>query len=67
MLRKELTPPVFDKALGEASVEYQIKRDQARKNPFILRSIIGTAHAQGHTSRTLEQVVGEVADLVSSK
>ena len=65
MLRQEFTAPVFDGAQTQAIAEYHIPKDQAKKNPFILRFIIETAYADGHTSQTLEQVVGRIVSLVS--
>ena len=66
MLRQEFTAPVFDGSQTQAIAEYHITKDQAKKNPFILRFIIETAYADGHTSQTLEQVVGRIVSLVSS-
>ena len=63
MLRREITEPVFDEALSEASVEHQIKQGQARKNPFILRSIIDRANDHGHVSQTLSGVVREIVKI----
>ena len=60
MLRVDLAGPAFDAVLNAASVECQIPKEQARKNPFALRSIIERANAQGRESQALRDIVQQI-------
>lgn len=63
MLRNEITSDVFDKLLEDARAEFRMKKDQALKNPFVLRRIIEEAAKQNHTSDTLKGIVDKVVGL----
>ena len=63
-LRKELTETVFDALLEQARNEFRMKKDQALKNPFVLRRVIENAAKQGHTSSTLKAIVEKILILL---
>jgi hypothetical protein len=59
-LRNEVTPEVFDTLLGEAQVEFRMKKEQAIKNPSVLRHVIQEATLRGNTSPTLQTIVEKI-------
>ena len=67
MLRQELTADIFDGLLDEARSEFRMKKDQALKNPFVLRRIIMEAARQSHSSRTLMAIVEKTVELRQKK
>ncbi len=63
MLRQEISESVFYNLLDQARGEFQMKREQALKNPFVLRRVIEQADKQGHTSSTLKAIVEKIVGL----
>jgi len=62
-LRNEITPDAFDELLEEARAEFRMDKDQAQKNPFILRRIIQEAANRGNVSSTLKSIVEKSIEL----
>jgi putative ATP-dependent endonuclease of OLD family len=62
-LRNEITPAVFDSLLEEARSEFRMKKEQALKNPSVLRRVIQEAARKGHASTTLKAIVEKILQL----
>jgi hypothetical protein len=62
-LRQEISDVVFDGLLEQARGEFRMKKEQALKNPFVLRRVIEEAAKQGHSSRTLKAIVEKTVGL----
>lgn len=62
-LRREISDDVFDSLLDQARSEFRMKKDQALKNPFVLRKVIEGAAKQGHSSSTLKAIVAKIVGL----
>lgn len=62
-LRQEISETVFDALLDQVRNEFRMKRDQALKNPFVLRRVIEEADEQGRTSTTLKAIVEKIVGL----
>jgi len=63
MLRQEISDVVFDGLLEQARGEFRMKREQALKNPFVLRRVIEDAAKQGRSSITLKAIVEKIVGL----
>jgi hypothetical protein len=63
VLKREISEGVFDDLLSDRRDKFGMKRKQARKNPFILRSIIREANAKGRRSRTLSDIVNAIVQI----
>lgn len=64
VLEREISKEVFKALLSDRQKEFGMKKKQARKNPFILGSIINDAMAEGRRSRTLSCIVNAVVRLI---
>ena len=64
-LRKEITDPVFKDLLNRACSRFGMAREQALKNPTVLRTVIDQANSQGHSSCTLRNIVRSIVRLRS--
>ena len=60
VLKREISEAVFEDLLSDRRDEFGMKKKQAQKNPFILRSIIRAANAKGLRSRTLSNIVNAI-------
>ena len=67
LLREEITPAIFDEALRKAAAAHQIGEAQAKKNPFILSTVIREADAEGGKSYTLRQAVEKIVGLLAAE
>ena len=63
VLKREITEEVFEALLSDRRDEFGMKRNRARKNPFILRSIIRDANAKGLRSSTLSEIVNAIVQI----
>ncbi len=63
VLKREISEGVFEDLLSDRRGEFGMKKKQARKNPFILRSIIRDADAKGLRSRTLTDIVNAILQI----
>lgn len=63
VLEREISEETFMALLSNRGNEFGMKRDQARKNPFVLRSIIQDANAKGLRSRTLSNIVNAIVQI----
>ncbi|MCE2455976.1 MAG: ATP-dependent endonuclease [Gemmatimonadetes bacterium] len=63
VLKREISERVFEDLLSDRRDEFGMKKKQALKNPFILRSIIRDAHAKGLRSRTLSDIVNAIVQI----
>jgi hypothetical protein len=59
-LRQEISPSIFDELFEEARSEFRMKKEQALKNPFVLRRVIEKAAAISYTSATLKAIVEKI-------
>lgn len=60
VLEREISKEVFEALLSDRQREFGMKKKQARKNPFILGSIINDAKAEGRQSHTLSNIVNAI-------
>lgn len=65
VLEKEISVDVFNALLSDRQEEFGMKKERARKNPFILGSIIKDAKAEGRQSRTLSKIVNAIIQIHS--
>ena len=63
VLKREISEGVFEDLLSDRRDEFGMKKKQALKNPFILRSIIRDANAKGLRSRTLTDIVNAILQI----
>lgn len=63
VLKREISEGVFEDLLSDRRDEFGMKKKQAQKNPFILRSIIRDANARGLRSRTLSDIVNAIVQI----
>ena len=63
VLKREISEGVFEDLLSDRRDEFGMKKKQAQKNPFILRSIIRDANAKGLRSRTLSDIVNAIVQI----
>ena len=63
VLKREISEGVFEDLLSDRRDEFGMKKNRARKNPFILRSIIRDANAKGLRSRTLSDIVNAIVQI----
>ena len=63
VLKREIPEGAFEALLSDRRDEFGMKRARARKNPFILRSIIKDANAKGLRSRTLSEIVNAIVQV----
>ena len=63
VLEREISEEAFEALLSERRNEFGMRSDQARKNPFILRSIIRDANAKGLRSCTLSKIVNAIVQI----
>ena len=63
VLEREISEGTYKALLSDRGDEFGMKRAQARKNPFILRSIIQDANAKGLRSRTLSEIVKAIIQI----
>ena len=59
-LRREMSEPVFDRLLEQTSNEIGMKKNQALKNPLVLRRIIEKATNENQVSSTLIMIVEKI-------
>ncbi len=60
VLKREISERDFEALLSDRRSEFGMRKKRARKNPFILRSIIRDASAKGLRSRTLSEIVNAI-------
>lgn len=60
VLSREISEEAFEALLSDRRDEFGMKGDRARKNSFILSSIIRDANAKGLRSRTLSDIVNKI-------
>ena len=63
VLKREISEGVFEDLLSDRRDEFGMKKRRARKNPFILRSIIKDANARGRRSHTLSRIVNAIVQI----
>jgi len=63
-LREEIGPDVFDEVIAGVQTDLGIvKKDQAVKNPVVIRAVMERAKRQERTSATLERIVDRILAL----
>lgn len=67
VLRQEISEDIFDKLLDKARAEFRMKKEQALKNPFVLRRVIEDAAKLGHYSITFKAIVEKIIALRQSQ
>ena len=63
VLKREISEEDFEDLLRDRMDEFGMRKDQALKNPFILRSIIRGADERGLRSCTLSKIVNEIIQI----
>ena len=63
VLKREISEEALEALFRDRREEFGMKRDRARKNPFILRLIIKDADAKGLRSRTLSKIVNAIVQI----
>ena len=63
VLKREISEGAFEALLRARRDEFEMTKDQAEKNPFVLRSIIKDANAKGLRSRTLSEIVNAIIQI----
>jgi len=67
-LREEIGVDVFDRLLRTVQEELAIStKDQALKNPVVIRKIVETAKIEGKSSQTIENIIQKILTLKPSK
>ena len=56
-LREEITPEIHAACMDEVSDRYGATRDDAQKNPEMMKSLLALAAEKGARSTTLESIV----------
>lgn len=66
-LQREIGPEAFVRLLAVEQDRFGIpRRDQAQKNPTVIRALIEGARAEGHESMTLRTIVAQILALRST-
>lgn len=63
VLRKELPGGIYDHLLDEARKEFRMEKQQAQKNPFVVRRIVEKAAASGEFCETLRGIVTQIVKM----
>ena len=63
VLRREIGEELFDELLEVKRNEFEMKKKRARKNPYILRTIIETADSRGESSGMLMCIVEKILQI----
>ena len=64
VLKREISEEVFNDLISDRRNEFGIKKDQALKNSFILRTVIRDADEAGQRSNTLSKIVNSIVRLI---
>ena len=63
ILREEIGKDYFDELLQTFQKEFELSKEQARKNALIINKILHKAREEEHSSQTLESIVKKIVDL----
>ena len=63
ILREEIGKDYFDELLQTFQKEFELSKEQARKNALIINKILHKARGEEHSSQTLESIVKKIVDL----